>query len=200
MNLFALNLRAVLVAVYAGFRTSCQDGSTNERDESKWQKERTIQPIFRPKLRLKRSARKWRWLNCQRSMECIRPRLGHGSAQRSRIWPLHLPSLVVIRADRWNSNRQATFQDWPVSGGTEFLSIASVQGSEHEAKIGEQGSWFERLAAMRPVVVDAVEPVLSAQGWKCWEFAVHGNNRQAVSGNALVWVTANGAAYATSGS
>lgn len=52
---------------------------------------------------------------------------------------------------------------------------------------------------MQSAVVDAIEPVLSAEGGKCREFAVHGNNRQAVFGNALVWVTANGAVHATTG-
>ena len=52
---------------------------------------------------------------------------------------------------------------------------------------------------MQVAIVSAVEFVLSAEGRKCRESSLYGTHRQAVPGNALVWLAADGAVYAAAG-
>ena len=64
-----------------------------------------------------------------------------------------------------------------------------------EAKNGEQGPQAECPASMCAADAGTVEPVLPAEGRECAEPAVHGDHQQAVPGNAVVWLAANGAVH-----
>ena len=52
---------------------------------------------------------------------------------------------------------------------------------------------------MSDIVVGTLEPVLHAERRKRREPTVHGNHRQAVSGNALVWFPPDGPLHAATG-
>ena len=60
-----------------------------------------------------------------------------------------------------------------------------------EAKDGEQGSSVECAPPMRPAYAGAVHAVLSAERRERREPAIYGDHRQAIFGDAVVWVVPN---------